>query len=120
MRSRMGACLIFGDDGDGSRGREGAMTDTDAPTPPPGNVRMAQIWNGPGGEHRLRYPDQDDAEVRLHNESFRAATGIVATDRVLDIGCGTGQTTRDAGRSAVSGHVLGIDLSSGMLDRARE
>lgn len=95
------------------------MTDTDG-TAPRGNAQMAQVWDGPAGEHRLRHPDQDDAEVRLHNERFRAATGIVASDRVLDIGCGTGQTTRDAGRAAVSGHVLGIDLSSGMLERARE
>jgi ubiquinone/menaquinone biosynthesis C-methylase UbiE len=95
------------------------MTDADA-AHRCGNTQMAQVWNGPAGDHRLRFPDQDDAEVRLHNERFRAATGIVAGDRVLDVGCGTGQTTRDAGRAAAGGRVLGVDLSSGMLDRARE
>jgi SAM-dependent methyltransferase len=95
------------------------MSDADAARPC-GNTQMAQVWNGPAGDHRLRFPDQDDAEVRLHNERFRAATGIAARDRVLDVGCGTGQTTRDAGRAAGNGQVLGVDLSSGMLERARE
>ena len=97
------------------------MTDGD-PTASagPGNAQMAQVWDGPAGDHRLRYPDQDDAEVRLHNALFRVATAIVEGERVLDVGCGTGQSTREAGRAAVSGHVLGIDLSSGMLERARE
>jgi cyclopropane fatty-acyl-phospholipid synthase-like methyltransferase len=37
--------------------------------------------------------DYDD-ELRLHNERLRAAYDIGATDAVLDIGCGAGQTTR--------------------------
>ncbi len=41
-------------------------------------------------------------------------------DRVLDVGCGTGQTTRDAARAAAPGAVLGVDLSAEMLKRARE
>ena len=48
------------------------------------------------GEYRIRHAVLFDAEVRLHNERFRAATGIGPRDRVLDIGCGTGQSTRDA------------------------
>jgi SAM-dependent methyltransferase len=38
---------------------------------------------------------------------------------VLDVGCGTGETTRDAAWAAADGTVLGIDLSSRMLERAR-
>ena len=38
---------------------------------------------------------------------------------MLDIGCGTGQTTRDAARAASAGSALGVDLSSRMLDYAR-
>jgi SAM-dependent methyltransferase len=61
-----------------------------------------------------------DAELRLHNEVLRGAYGIQADDRVLDIGCGTGQTTRDAARLAVEGSAIGVDLSASMIDRARE
>lgn len=39
-------------------------------------------------------------------------------DHVLDIGCGTGQTTRDAARLARDGGALGIDLSRNMIELA--
>jgi SAM-dependent methyltransferase len=62
----------------------------------------------------------DDAELRLLNQALRLAYGIERHDRVLDVGCGTGQTTREAARMAVEGSVLGIDLSAVAIDRARE
>jgi SAM-dependent methyltransferase len=61
-----------------------------------------------------------DAELQLHNQRFRAALGIQPADRVLDIGCGTGQTTREAALVAFDGTVLGIDIDDGMIARARE
>ncbi|MEU8235635.1 methyltransferase domain-containing protein [Actinoplanes sp. NPDC048967] len=60
-----------------------------------------------------------DAELHRHNEHFRAAARVGARDRVLDIGCGTGQTTREAARAAVDGSATGVDLSGPMLARAR-
>jgi SAM-dependent methyltransferase len=50
-----------------------------------------------------------DAELQRYHEVLRHAWDIRADDRVLDIGCGAGQTTRDAGRLAHAGHVLGVD-----------
>ena len=61
-----------------------------------------------------------DAELRLHNELFRAAARVGSRDRVLDIGCGTGQSTREAARAAVEGSVVGVDVSAPMLERARQ
>jgi SAM-dependent methyltransferase len=60
-----------------------------------------------------------DAELRPHNELFRAAARVGSRDRVLDIGCGTGQTTREAAIAAVHGSVVGVDLSAPMLEQAR-
>jgi len=73
------------------------------------------------GEQRVRDSLLDyDAELRLHNEHFREATDVGPADRVLDVGCGTGESTRDAARAAVSGHALGVDVSARMLERARQ
>ncbi|MGY0497549.1 class I SAM-dependent methyltransferase [Nocardia sp. FBN12] len=60
-----------------------------------------------------------DAELRLHTAHFFAAARVGAGDRVLDIGCGTGQTTREAARAAVDGSAVGVDISPVMLEKAR-
>jgi cyclopropane-fatty-acyl-phospholipid synthase len=39
-------------------------------------------------------------------------------ERVLDVGCGAGRTSLDAARAG--GHVLGVDVSERMLERARQ
>lgn len=83
------------------------------------NAEQAAEWDGPAGAHRTKHAAIFDAETRPHNKRFRAATGVTSRDRVLDIGCGTGQTTRDAARAAAAGSALGVDLSAQMLEHAR-
>jgi SAM-dependent methyltransferase len=61
-----------------------------------------------------------DAELRAHHEHLRAAYGIRPGDEVVDIGCGTGLTTREAARAAAPGLVVGVDVSERMLERARQ
>jgi SAM-dependent methyltransferase len=61
-----------------------------------------------------------DLELRAHHEHLRAAYGISAGEEVLDIGCGTGLTTREAARAAAPGRVVGVDVSARMLERARQ
>lgn len=60
-----------------------------------------------------------DAELQRYNERFRAALAIGPGDRVLDIGCGAGQSTLQAARIAVEGNVLGVDVSEELLQVAR-
>jgi ubiquinone/menaquinone biosynthesis C-methylase UbiE len=60
-----------------------------------------------------------DAELQLHNRVLRRAYGIRHGDRILDVGCGAGETTRDAARMAADGSALGIDVSAEMIERAR-
>jgi ubiquinone/menaquinone biosynthesis C-methylase UbiE len=74
---------------------------------------------GEQGTRHLELFDYD-AELRLHNDHFRAAARVGSRDHVLDVGCGTGQTTREAARGAVAGSALGVDLSAPMLERARQ
>jgi len=61
-----------------------------------------------------------DAEVRLHNEVLRRALGVQAGEHVLDVGCGSGQITREAARMARAGSALGVDISASAIERARE
>jgi SAM-dependent methyltransferase len=82
---------------------------------------LADILEGytKGLRPRLRLADHYDAELRAHHARLRAAMAIGEADHVLDIGCGTGQTTRDAARAATFGSALGVDTSAKMLERAR-
>lgn len=61
-----------------------------------------------------------DAELRRHDDVLRRACGVRVDDHVLDIGCGSGQTTRQAARTAHAGSALGIDVSATAVERARE
>jgi SAM-dependent methyltransferase len=70
-------------------------------------------------DHRVRFSHLFEAEARPHHERFRAATGVGPRDRVLDVGCGTGGSTRDAARTAVAGSVVGVDFSSAAIEEAR-
>ncbi len=83
---------------------------------PPDSVNAAQG----AGEHRVMHAALFDDEIRPHNERFRAAARVGPGDRVLDIGCGTGQSTREAARAAAGGSVLGVDLSAPAIELARQ
>ena len=61
-----------------------------------------------------------DGELRHYDARLREAADVQPADHVLDLGCGAGQTTRAAARRAVRGSALGVDISAGMLARARE
>ncbi|WP_432285538.1 class I SAM-dependent methyltransferase [Aminobacter sp. BA135] len=60
-----------------------------------------------------------DAELARHHRRLLPAARIGMFDRVLDIGCGAGQTTREAAR-ATRAKAVGIDISAGMLEIARQ
>ena len=85
----------------------------------PDGVQVPANLAQAAGEHRIAYADLFEAEVRPHTERFRAAAGVRPSDRVLDIGCGTGVSSRDAARAAVAGSVLGVDVSAPVLEHAR-
>ena len=95
------------------------MSATDAIPVAPSNSKQLGAWDGGEGAHWAANADHYDRAVAAHHRALLDAAAIGQTERVLDIGCGTGQTTRDAARSASSGSALGVDLSSEMLDVAR-
>lgn len=84
------------------------------------NVEQAAGWDGDEGDRWTEHEERYDAAARRHGRRLLEAARISADDRVLDIGCGCGGSTRDVARIAVSGMALGVDLSARMIARARE
>lgn len=85
------------------------------------NVDQAAAWDGPDGAYWVRHQARFDETIRPHHARLMAAAAIGAGERVLDIGCGNGMTSRDAVRAAgPTGEVLGVDLSGPMLGKAQE
>jgi SAM-dependent methyltransferase len=83
------------------------------------NTDQAQAWNGYEGEHWADNQQRWDTVNEGFNEPLLTAAVITGTDRILDVGCGAGRTTRLAALRAPHGHALGLDLSAPMLERAR-
>jgi SAM-dependent methyltransferase len=84
----------------------------------PSNAAQLQAWDGDEGAYWAANADHYDRSVEVHHHRLLAAAGIGTADRVLDIGCGTGQLSREAARAATAGSALGVDLSSAMLEIA--
>jgi SAM-dependent methyltransferase len=85
------------------------------------NVEQAQAWDGPEGEYWATHQERFDTTIRPHHTLLMAAADIAPGERILDIGCGNGLTSRDAARAAgPGGSVLGVDLSGPMLARGEQ
>ncbi len=86
----------------------------------PSNAGQVGAWDGNEGELWAAQAERFDESLASYHGPFLAAAAIRADDRILDVGCGNGLTTRDAARIAVNGAALGVDLSSQMLALARK
>ena len=83
------------------------------------NVEMAALWDGEEGDEWTENAERYDPTDRWIWARFEKEVDVLPADQVLDVGCGTGKATRATARRASAGHVVGVDLSSRMLDYAR-
>lgn len=85
------------------------------------NHAEIELWNGEVGTRWVANQPELDRRFRPFGEAVLAAAKLADGMRVLDVGCGCGDTTvAAAARVAPGGRVLGVDVSAPMLARARE
>ena len=84
------------------------------------NAAQIDYWNALAGETWARFQAQLDRQIEpLGLEAMRVLHARPG-ERILDIGCGCGQTTMSlAERVGRQGGVVGVDISRPMLDVAR-
>jgi SAM-dependent methyltransferase len=84
------------------------------------NAQQLAFWNGPGSEMWVVRQKQMDAALAPVLVALMAHAAPAAGERVLDIGCGTGESVLAlADAVGPAGHVTGLDISAPMLDLAR-
>ena len=85
------------------------------------NAEQIAEWNGMQGERWATLRRETNGIVMPFGEAALAAAAPRTGERVIDVGCGCGDTSIDlARRVGASGAVLGVDVSRPMLDVARE
>src|SRR5690349_5253300 len=98
----------------------GSMSVTHAPEVDASNAAQLNAWDGDEGAYWAQHAERFDRSVAAYHPGLLTAAAITTHERVLDIGCGAGQTTCDAARAAAEGQAMGIDLSLPMLEVARQ
>ena len=88
------------------------MAATSAPRVDSSNKNQLRAWDGDEGAYWADHADYFDRSVAAYHRRLLDQAAIDTGDHVLDVGCGTGQTTRDAARAASAGSALGVDVSS--------
>ena len=85
------------------------------------NSDMTEYWNDQAGPNWVRYQRQLDGQIHALGEIAMDRAALQPGQRVLDIGCGCGDSALGLGRRVgKSGAVLGVDISAPMLDHARQ
>jgi SAM-dependent methyltransferase len=91
--------------------------------PLPPNDEQARLWNGPAGHAWVDTQNLLDRLFSPFQDLLVEAVSQNGGHRVLDIGCGTGSTTRAIARrqgvSDASVRCVGIDISEPMIAAAR-
>jgi SAM-dependent methyltransferase len=84
------------------------------------NADQKAFWNGPVGERWAQRQADMDRNLTDATAATLKCAAAKAGERVLDIGCGAGQTSVMLAEAVGShGHVTGVDISAPLLGVAR-
>ncbi len=87
--------------------------------PAAANAEAIEAWSGPLFERFLTYRDIVADGLRAHGDAAIAANPPRPGDRVLDLGCGFGDSTRRLGELVGDGgEVVGLDVAAPFLEIA--
>ncbi len=84
------------------------------------NAAQVELWNGDEALHWVTEQDRYDRMLSPFAAALLELAALTPTDRVLDIGCGTGPTTCGAASIVADGSARGLDISAPMIAGARE
>ena len=84
----------------------------------PANKAQADYWASPAGLKWIEHEFALDTAMTGMLDAMLNAADIVSTDRIIDIGCGTGASTLQTAKRASGGKVVGVDISEPLLERA--
>lgn len=82
------------------------------------NKAQSDYWTSPAGLKWIEHEHALDTAMIGMLDMMLDAAGIIPTDQIIDIGCGTGASTIEAARRVPDGNVLGLDISDPLLNRA--
>jgi len=81
---------------------------------------QAKLWNGSAGCAWVEAQALLDRTLQPFEDLLVDTVAATGAHRVLDVGCGTGSTTRAVARLLGAGdRSVGIDISEQMIDAAR-
>jgi SAM-dependent methyltransferase len=89
------------------------------PSISPSNVEATEAWSGPLFERFVSFRDVVTDGLGAHGEAAIAAHPPQRGDRVLDVGCGFGDTTQRLAGLVGDGEVVGVDVSEPFIELAR-
>ena len=85
------------------------------------NAEQSRHWNEVAGQAWVAQTERISAQIRPFGLHALARADLARGQRVLDVGCGGGETTIAISRIvSPTGAALGIDISRTLLDHARE
>jgi SAM-dependent methyltransferase len=85
------------------------------------NAEQIQYWNETAGPKWVAFQAQIDGHIRPLGQRAIERAAPREGERLLDVGCGCGETTLDLGRRVgANGSATGVDISAVMLQRAQQ
>ncbi len=84
------------------------------------NTEQSEYWNEKSGPKWVKYDEAMNERFSVITNELFSKANIKDSEKILDVGCGGGETTFQASKLLNNkGHVVGADISETLLDHAK-